>query len=131
GKSLVPLMMGNPTASGRDVVFSEYLENEEAMVRSEHFKLVIGTGSRARQDGYETDRPRPGPYERLYDLDRDPGEMTDVAARPERPAVRAGLRRRMHLRMATTRLGLEPIPPRLTQLEAIHWCLIPRDQRPR
>lgn len=131
GKTLVPLMLGRPGASGRDVVFSEYLENEEAMVRSAHFKLIVGTGSRAREDGYETDHPRPGPYERLYDLVHDPGELTDVAARPEFAAIKAELRTRMYLRLVSTRLGLEPIPSRLTQLEAIHWCLIPRDQRAR
>ena len=29
--------------------------------------------------------------------------------------------------MTTTRDGLEPVPPGLSELEAIHWCLIPRD----
>jgi hypothetical protein len=32
--------------------------------------------------------------------------------------------------MSTTRDGLEPIPPGVSQLEAIHWCLVPRDQPP-
>lgn len=131
GTTLVPLVLGQSGASGRDVVFSEYLENEEAMVRSERFKLIIGTGSRAREDGYETDHPQPGPYERLYNIEKDPGETTDIAARPEFASVKLELRRRMFQRLISTRLGLEPIPPKLTQLEAIHWCLIPRDQQPR
>ena len=36
---------------------------------------------------------------------------------------------RMFERMTTTREGLEPIPAGLSRLEAIHWCLVPRDRR--
>src|SRR5262249_49079069 len=68
GTSLVGLVKGEAGAKGRDVVFSEYLENEEAMVRTERYKLIVGTGGRHRQDGYATANPLPGPYERLYDL---------------------------------------------------------------
>ncbi len=127
GTSLLRLIQGAPGAVGRDVVFSEYLENEEAMVRSSRYKLVIGTGRRARQDGYQTDHPLSAPYERLYDLQADPGETTDVASRPDLAGVKAELRRRMYVRLTSTRLGLEPLPGRLSVLEAIHWCLVPRD----
>jgi choline-sulfatase len=129
GQSLVPLIDGRPGAKGRDVVFSEYLENEEAMVRSTRYKLIVGTGRRERQDGYVTDDPLPGPYERLYDLEADPDETTDVADRPALAAVKRELRRRLYLRLVSTRLGLEPLPARLTELQAIHWCLVPRDER--
>jgi choline-sulfatase len=131
GKDLVPVMRGEPGATARDVVFSEYLENEEAMVRSSRYKLIVGTGRRVRQDGYQTDHPLPGPYERLYDLEADPGEATDLAARADLAAVKAELRRRMYLRLVSSRLALEPLPPRLTVLQAIHWCLVPRDHRTR
>ena len=40
----MPLLEGEPGATGRDVVFSEYLENEEAMARSDRYKLIVGTG---------------------------------------------------------------------------------------
>jgi choline-sulfatase len=127
GRSLVALGQGHEGARGRDVVFSEYLENEEAMVRSERYKLIAGTGRRERQDGYTPGRPLPNAYERLYDVQSDPGETTDLSGRLDLAPVRTELRRRLYLRLISTRLGLEPLPARLTQLQAIHWCLIPRD----
>jgi arylsulfatase A-like enzyme len=110
------------------VVFSEYLENEEAMARSERYKLIVGTGRRVRQDGYKTDHPLPGPYEHLFDLRADPGETTDLATRPELAGIKDELRRRLHDRPVSTRGGLEPVPAGLAEIEAIHWCLVPRDR---
>ena len=133
GRSLVPLLKGEGGAAsvGRDVVFGEYLENEEAMVRSERYKLIVGTGKRARQDGYKTDHPLPGPYERLFDLKEDPGETTDLGGEPEQAGVEDDLRHRLFERLSTTRDGLDPVPAGLSEIEAIHWCLVPRDRVPR
>ena len=128
GLDLEPLIRGKPGARGHDAVFSEYPENEEAMVRSARFKLIVGTGRRLRQDGYQTGKPLPGPYQRLFDLVDDPGETRDLAGDPGHQAVKDDLLRRMYRRMTTTRDGLEPIPPGLSPLEAIHWCLVPRDR---
>jgi choline-sulfatase len=128
GKDMTPLIRSKPGSSGRDVVFSEYLENEEAMVRSDRYKLIVGTGRRLRQDGYQTDHPLTGPSERLYDLKADPDETTDVADRPDLAGVKAELLRRLYERLVATRAGLEPIPPGLSQIEAIHWCLVPPDR---
>ncbi len=80
GKTLRPLFEGG-TDGGRDHIFSEYLENEEAYIRTERWKFVYCTGKRARSDGYATDNPTPGSYDILYDFDSDPGEFTNVASR--------------------------------------------------
>jgi choline-sulfatase len=130
GNHLETLTRGKPGARGRDVVFSEYPENEEAMVRSDRFKLIVSSGKRLRQDGYQTLQPLPlpGPYERLYDLLGDPAETHDLSDDSRYSAIKAGLLERMYQRLATTREGLEPIPPGLSQLESIHWCLVPRDR---
>ncbi len=127
GIDLEPMIRGKPDAAGHDVVFSEYLENEEAMVRSDRFKLIVGTGRRQREDGYQTGRPLPGPYQRLFDLIDDPGENRDLGEDPRYQAMKDDLLGKMYLRMTTTREGLEPIPPGLSRLETIHWCLVPRD----
>src|SRR5258708_35188097 len=76
GIDLEPLLRNQPGAHARSVVFSEYLENEEAMIRSARYKLIVGTGRRLRQDGYQTlhPLPLPGPYQRLYDMEVDPNE---------------------------------------------------------
>jgi choline-sulfatase len=127
GHDLTDLIGGRSGAHGRDVVFSEYLENEEAMVRSDRYKLIVGTGQRVRQDGYETDNPLPGPYERLYDLTADPAETTNVADRAGLAEVKARLLRHLYQRLVTTRAGLEPIPPGLSPIEAVRRCLVPPD----
>jgi choline-sulfatase len=128
GRSLVPLLRGEPGATGREVVFSEYLENEEAMVRSSRFKLIVGNGRRKRTDGYDTGLPPSGPYQRLFDLQADPDETTDLADRPELSAVKADLMRELHLRLTSTRdRAAPPLPPGLSPDEAIRLCLIPHD----
>jgi arylsulfatase A-like enzyme len=121
------LIRGKPGARGHDAVFSEYPENEEAMIRSRRFKLIVGTGRRLRKDGYHTGKPLPGPYQRLFDLVDDPAETRDLSDDPRHQAVKDDLLRQMYVRMTTTRDGLEPVPAGLPTLEAIHWCLVPRD----
>jgi len=130
GIDLMPLVLGKPQAKGRDLVFSEYTENEEAMVRSHRYKLIVGSGRRLRQDGYQTRQPLPlpGPYKRLYDLVEDPGETRDLSADSRLAAVKSDLLERMYQRLVTTRDGLEPVPAGLSHLETIHWCLVPRDR---
>jgi choline-sulfatase len=130
GLDLEPLVRDQAGARGRDAIFSEYLDNEEAMVRTSRFKLIVGTGRRLRQDGYQTGKPLPGPYQRLFDLVDDPGENRDLADDPRHRAVKDDLLHRMYQRLTTTREGLEPVPAGLAELEAIHWCLVPRDVPP-
>lgn len=84
----------------RDEIFSVYLENEEACLIWENWKLIYTTGARERKDGYVTDNPRPGRIVRLYDRKRDPGEFTNVAA--QYPALVETLVRRLGKRMQET-----------------------------
>jgi arylsulfatase A-like enzyme len=131
GINLEPLLASRPGAKGHDVVFSEYLENEEAMVRSSRYKLIVGTGRRIRRDGYIPATPylMPGSAQRLYDLAADPAETKDLSQDPGHAAVKDELLDRLFERLTTTRKGLEPVPVGLSRLEAIHWCLIPRDRK--
>jgi choline-sulfatase len=82
GRSLVGLLEGR-TAAHRSRVFVEYALNEEAMVRTERWKLIYSLGKTERRDGFATGRPPGGRRVRLYDLAEDPGETVDLAARPE------------------------------------------------
>jgi arylsulfatase A-like enzyme len=127
GTDLAPLIERMPGARGRANVFSEFNENEEAMVRSDRYKLVVGTGRRERKDHLASGKPLAGPYQRLYDLERDPDETTDLANAPRLASTRAELLQRMYERFASSWRKRDPIPPGLGRLEAIHWCLRPRD----
>jgi len=79
GRSLVPYLEQRESANPRDHIFSEFLHNEEACVRTRRWKFTHCTGKRFRNDGYETEDPTPGRYARLYDMEGDPGELVDVS----------------------------------------------------
>jgi choline-sulfatase len=121
--------MREPGATGRESVFSEYLENEEAMIRTGRYKLIVGTGRRHRRDGYATANPTPGPYQRLYDLLADPDETTDVCDRPNLAPVVADLRHQLFQRLVTTWDNREVVPPGLPELEAITGTSCPATPR--
>ncbi len=125
GRSLRPYLEGGRPARPRDHIFSEYLENEEACVRTTRYKLVFCSGRRERQDGYKTDNPTPGRWWRLYDLERDPGEFQDVSRR--RPEVVDGLLALMLERFRKTHPEAPNEPPGLSVPEAIEFYLRPRD----
>ncbi len=78
GQSLLPIIQNKET-EGRQYAFSEYYDNEEAMIRTRRYKFIYSTGKRRRQDGYQTGLPLPGRTIRLYDLKNDPSELNNLA----------------------------------------------------
>lgn len=128
GQSLRPYLEGGRPERPREWIFSEYLENEEACVRTERWKYVHCSGRRRRADGYVTDNPTPGRTIRLYDLKRDPGEFRNVAA--QHAEVVADLSRRMLERFRATHPEAGSEPRGLDTAEAIEWYLRPRDAKP-
>jgi choline-sulfatase len=128
GQSLRPYLESRPMTKPRDHVFSEYLENEEAYIKTKEWKYIFCSGKRARQDGYQTDRPTPGRYRRLYNLKDDPGEFTDVASKhPEMVDRFAGL---MLERYRATHPERDAEPRGVSRDEAIEFYLRPRDAPP-
>jgi len=125
GTSLRPYLEGRRVEKPRDHIFSEYLENEEAYVKTAQWKYILCSGKRARQDGYQTDAPTPGRYRRLYDLVHDPGEFDDVSAAS--PEVVARLEDLMLDRFRKTHPDRENEPQRLSRAEAVEYYLRPRD----
>ena len=109
GRSLVKLIDGT-SDEHRDFVFSEYAENEEAMIRTDRWKLIYSTGCRERKDGYTTGRPLAGKTVRLYDLDADPDEMTNLAANAEHASLVSELTARLaeHMHKTSRRAGQLP-----------------------
>jgi arylsulfatase A-like enzyme len=128
GQSLRPYLEGRKPERPRRSIFSEYLENEEACVRTERWKYAHGSGKRKRTDGYETDHPTPGRTIRLFDLKADPGEFTDAAARY--PEVVRELSVTMLERFRATHPEAQAEPAGLGTADAIEWYLRPRDAKP-
>lgn len=125
GASLVPYLEGGEPARPRDHIFSEYLHNEEVAIRTPRWKLIYCSGRRKRDDGYETGNPTPGRYKRLFDLEADPGEFTDLSAQhPEtvRELLALALRR---FRDTHPEAGQEPAG--LAAEDALDWYLPPRE----
>lgn len=125
GRSLKTYLEGGRPAAPRDHIFSEYLENEEACVRTGRYKFVLCTGARKRTDGYITDNPTPGLYMRLYDLEKDPGEFVDIAA--SEPQTVLHMQKLMLDRFSKTHPEAAKLPKNLDETESIEWFLRPRD----
>ena len=128
GSSLRPYLEGKTPSRRRDHIFSEYLENEEAFIRTAEHKFIFCSGKRERTDGYKTDNPTPGRYVRLYDLKNDPGEFTDVSAK--NPQAVKKFRTLMLDRFRATHPEAQREPKTATADEAIEWYLRPRDADP-
>jgi len=125
GHSLRPYLEGRRMDNVRDHIFSEYLENEEAYIKTADWKYILCSGRRARKDGYETDDPTPGRYRRLFDLMNDPNEFQDASA--QRPDLVAKFEDLMLDRFRTTHPEREKEPPGIGRTEAIEFYLRPRD----
>ena len=125
GHSLRSYLEGQSVSSPRDHIFSEYLENEEAYIRTKRHKFIYCTGRRKRGDGYETDRPTPGRYMRLYDLQEDPGEFVDRSARE--PQFVSRFQNLMLQRFRATHPEAAGEPKHLRVEDALDWYLRPRD----
>jgi choline-sulfatase len=124
GQSLRPYLDGKRPSRPRQHIVSQYLENEEAFIRTKRWKYIYCTGRRERTDGYKTDRPTPGRYRRLYDLAKDPGEFSDVAA--SQPSVVRSLEESLVARFRSTHPDARQEPKGSNQ-DALDFYLRPRD----
>ena len=89
------------------------------------WKLIFGSGKRKRTDGYETDNPQPGRYVKLFDLQKDSGEFTNVAAKE--PKVVAKLQDLALARYRATHPEVAREAARLSREESLEWYVRPRD----
>jgi choline-sulfatase len=126
GKSLVPLVKGERDRH-RERVVVEYSENEEAMIRTARWKFIYGTGKREREDGYSTGKPLPGRTIRLYDEENDPGETTNLAAKPEHARLVAEFTTQLADHMKRTARQPELVPKDGDVHKVLEFCLQPHD----
>lgn len=123
GKSLLPVLTGDQDEH-KDLVFSEFLVDNKAMVRNDRWKYIFSTGKRDLGQGYATGNPPPGITHRLYDLQNDPEETTNVAA--DHPDVLTELQQSMVALFRTTYPGADTIPVSLSAEEQlVRFCMPP------
>jgi len=124
GKSLLPLLEGK-TNRHREQVFSEYLEDNVAMVRTRRWKYIFGAGKHDLALGYATGRGAPGRYQLLYDQSGDPDEKRNLA----NDSRYTMLLHDMRLKMLDVFLQTDPraprLPARLSVEEKLEWFLEP------
>lgn len=129
GQSLQPYLHGERVSFPRQSIFSEYLENEEACIRTAQWKFVQCSGKRAREDGYSIAGDNtPGRYYRLFDLKTDPDEFYNIA--DKHPELVEQLSQEMLRVFRATHPEARLEPENLGYDDAIDWYLRPRDTRP-
>jgi choline-sulfatase len=127
GRSLLPLIEGKQS-EGREAVFSEYYDNEEAMLRTKKYKFIYSSGKRLRQDGYETGLPLPGRTRILFNIENDSEEMTNLADFVEYADIVGQLEHEMLRRLEKTSPYARTIPPGLGVEDKLDWYLKSREE---
>jgi choline-sulfatase len=126
GRSLAGLLRGHRETQ-RDHVIAEYSENEEAMIRTDRWKLIYSTGKRLREDGYATGRPLPGRTVLLFDEANDPDEMTNLVKQPEHAGRVEELTAKLADHMRRTARQPHLVPKGGDVHAVLEHCLQPRD----
>ena len=124
GRSLLGLLEGD-TAEHRDVIFSEYLHDNKAMVRTDRWKYVFTTGREDLSLGYATGQGPSGRDQRLYDMNEDPGEFNDLADREESASVIREMQEAMLDVFLQTDPRASDVPNDLPIEEKLEWFLEP------
>ncbi|MEJ7769807.1 MAG: sulfatase-like hydrolase/transferase [Chitinophagaceae bacterium] len=94
GRSFLPLLK-EQTKQYRDFIFSEYLEDNKAMVRTAKWKYVFTSGKHDLALGYATGNPAPGILHFLYDEVNDPKETHNLASAVNNKSILLDLQRKM------------------------------------
>ena len=126
GRSLLPLLRGE-RKEHRERVFAEYLQDDKAMVADKEWKYIFTTGKYDLDIGYETGFGPSGIYHRLYNLQQDPQETTNLAYDPAHRGKVAELQEAMLTTFKETHPDADRLPPELNQLGQLVWFCQPRD----
>ncbi len=129
GRSTVPVLE-NPDTTLREYVFSEFLVDNKAMIRSAQWKYIFTSGKRDLGQGYATGFGPSGVQERLYDQQNDPSETTNVADRPENQAVLIEMRQKMLTLFRQTHPKADQLPTGLSEQEQLAWFCEPVEENP-
>ncbi len=126
GKSFLPVLK-NETDEHKDIAFSEYLEDNLAMVCTPKWKYVFTTGSRDLGISYATGYGPSGIVHRLYDLENDQVEMHDVSKETQTSEILLQMQQQMLQRFMDTHPDADKCPDELTMEGKLVWFCEPRD----
>jgi len=126
GKSFSHVLR-NVQSNHRDFLFSEYLEDNLAMVSDGEWKYMFTTGSRDLGIGYKTGFGPSGIVHRLYNLKDDPKESIDVSEKPGNLDTLLRMQRLMLQRFMETHPDAGECPEELTVVGKLVWFCEPRD----
>jgi len=126
GRSFYSLLTGS-LYQEREFVFAEFLEDNKAMVANRKWKYIFSTGKRDLGQGYATGYGPSGIIHRLYDLETDPGETTNLACNPAHMDTLSRMKEVMIQRFQETHPYADEMPDNLTTDGQLVWLCEPRD----
>jgi len=113
-----------------DMVFSEFLADNKAMVRTRKWKYIFTSGKHDLAQGYATGNPPGGIRHRLYNLEVDPKETKDISNQIGNRKVLEGLQRKMIDVFEETHPFAQNIPAGLSIEQQLSWYCEPPDFNP-
>jgi arylsulfatase A-like enzyme len=126
GKSFASLISGEKNTH-RDYVFSEYLQDNLAMVATKKWKYVFHTGNRDLGIGYATGFGPSGITHSLYDLENDLTEGQNVASKQENKEILANMQNIMLQHFMATHPDTRRCPKEIGMEGKLVWFCEPRD----
>jgi choline-sulfatase len=100
------------------------------MVRTVKWKYIYTTGKHDLAQGYATGNPPTGIRHRLYDLEADPKETTDVSKDPANRKILEDLQQEMIRIFKETHPKTGELPGGLSIEEQLAWFCEPPDDNP-
>ncbi|MBR9999630.1 MAG: sulfatase-like hydrolase/transferase [Cyclobacteriaceae bacterium] len=129
GKSLRPFY-DQEIPLYKEMVFSEFLADNKAMVRTDRWKYIFTSGNHDLAQGYATGNDPAGIRHRLYDLINDPDETTDVSGNHAYQQEMESLQFGMLEIFKSTHPGAGDLPEGLSVEEQLVWFCEPPDANP-
>ena len=126
GNSFYSLLTGS-SYQEKDFVFAEFLEDNKAMVANRKWKYIFSTGKRDLGQGFATGSGPSGILHKLYDLENDPGETTNLANKTTYKDIVNKMQNMMIGRFLETHPYAGEMPDNLTIDGKLVWLCEPRD----
>ncbi len=127
GKSL-EYLFNQKSNDGNEYIFAEFLEDNKAMITDGKWKYVFTSGQYDLGQGYQTAYGPSGILHKLYDLDNDPEETTDISGLCCNETIIASLQKQMLKIFTETYPEDIELSDTLTIDEKLTWFCEPRDE---